>query len=443
MPHRIHRLGLASVLTLAAFSGGAVFGRASLATSRDESPYALMEKLARVLVLVENAYVEPVDRQKALEGAIKGMVGELDPHSSYMSQEEYAAFRSDTDGELSGIGIEVDLRDDNITVIAPIEGSPAAKAGLRPGDRIVAIDGQPTRGQPIDKLVRKMRGLPGTRVVLSVRRESADKLLNVEILREKFHVASVSGKRLSGNVAYLRIKQFQRGTHDEMVRALGRLRDQSGEPIAGVVLDLRNNPGGLVDEAVAIADEFLASGGIYSTRRRGEIVDEVRARAGGALTKPRTVVLVNENSASAAELVAGALQDAQRATIVGAQTFGKGSVQTILDLPGGAGMRLTTMRYYTPSGRSIQARGIVPDVAIEKPKSDGDALPVVREKDLDGHLVPEGTQAERPAITVASKQPSRESRGSESVGHIPEDPSDGDDAALSVGYRIVRGLLTR
>lgn len=435
---RLKRLGSLGMLTLAAFAGGAVFGQSSLATSRDESPYAILEKFGRVLLLVENAYVEPVDREKALEGAIKGMVAELDPHSSYMSKEEYAAFRSDTSGELSGIGIEVDLRDERVTVLAPIEGSPAAKAGLRPGDRIVAIDGQPTRKLPLDELVRRMRGLPGTRVVLSIRREGVEKTLTVPIVRQKFHVASVAGKWLDGDIAYLRIKQFQRGTHKELLRHFGELRKASSR-LEGVVLDLRNNPGGLVEEAVGVADELLASGGIYSSRHRGQVVDEVWAEPGGALVRPRLVVLVNEYTASAAELIAGAIQDARRGTVLGARTFGKGSVQTVLDLPGGAGMKLTTMRYYTPSGASIQAKGIVPDIVVEMTRGPDEATPTVREQDLRGHLSPEGKKDEEPSTTkVVRASPPAESWRLASVSEIPTDPSEGDDPVLALGYRILR-----
>lgn len=436
---RLKRLGSLGILTLAAFAGGAVFGQRSLATSRDESPYAILEKLGRVLLLVENAYVEPVDREKALEGAIKGMVAELDPHSSYMSKEEYAAFRSDTSGELSGIGIEVDLRDESVTVLAPIEGSPAAKAGLRPGDRIIAIDGQATRKLPLDQLVRRMRGLPGTRVVLSIRREGLEETLTVPIVREKFHVASVGGKWLEGNIAYLRIKQFQRGTHEELLRHLGKLRRASSSPLEGLVLDLRNNPGGLVEEAVGVADELLASGGIYSSRHRGQVVDEVVATPGGALVAPRLVVLVNEYTASAAELIAGALQDARRATIVGARTFGKGSVQTVLNLPGGAGMKLTTMRYYTPSGTSIQAKGIVPDVVVEMVRGGDEAPPTVREQDLSGHLSPEGATEDEPAVhVVRASAPTGKPWRLAPISEIPADPSRGDDAVLALGYRLLR-----
>ena len=435
---KLKRLGSLGILTFAAFAGGAVFGQSSLATSRDESPYSVLEKLGRVLMLVENAYVEPVDRDRVLEGAIKGMVAELDPHSSYMTKEEYEAFRSDTNGELSGIGIEVDMRDEGLTVLAPIEGSPAARAGLLPGDRIVAIDGQPTRKFPVDELVRRLRGLPGTRVVLSIRREGVEKTLTVPIVREKFHVTSVAGKWLEGGVAYVRIKQFQRGTHDELLRLLRDLRDGSST-LRGLVLDLRNNPGGLVEEAVGVTDEFLPAGGIYTTRHRGQVVDEVWARPGGALIAPRVVVLVNEYTASAAELLAGALQDARRGTVVGSRTFGKGSVQTVLDLPGGAGVKLTTMRYYTPRGTSIQARGIEPDVVVEMSGDTDEAAPTVREQDLRGHLPAEGGDEARSTRVVRAASPPK-AGVLPPVAEIPSDPTQGDDPVLALGYRLVRGL---
>lgn len=439
---RIRRLGLVATLSAAAFAGGAIFGRASLATSRDESPYAAFGQLGRVLVLVENQYVEPVDRKKIVEGAIKGMVEELDPHSSYMPPEDFRVFESDTEGRFGGVGIEVDLRNAVVTVVAPIEGSPASRAGIRSGDEIVAIDGQPTRGEPLEKLVTKMRGAPGSHVKVSVRRAGLDKLLTFDLVREEIKVKSVVGKRLAGGVFYLRLKQFQQGTHDELLGAIGRLRRESDGAPAGVVLDLRGNPGGLVDEASEVADEFLSGGAIYSTRHRGQVVDDVRAHAGGALTREPMVVLVDEYSASAAELVAGALQDDRRATVVGAQTFGKGSVQTILDLPGGAGLRLTTMRYYTPSGRSIQAQGIEPDIVVAAAGVAKDEVPVVREKDLEGHLPPEGPRGNAPTLTVTTgPTPDAGARDDARQADVPDNPIGGRDLALSIGYQVVRGVL--
>jgi carboxyl-terminal processing protease len=440
-----------AALVLVAFSGGAVVGKMSLATTRDESPYAGLGQLGRVLVLVENQYVEPVDHKKMVEGAIKGMVKELDPHSAYMPPDDFRMFQSDTEGKFGGVGIEVDLRDEFITVIAPIEGSPAERAGMRSGDRVISIDGQSVRGEPLDKLVRKLRGVPGSHVKLGVRRKGSDTPLVFDLVRAEIKVKSVAAKRLAADVLYLRVKQFQEGTHDELLSAIGRVRAEAPAPAAGVLLDLRSNPGGLVDEASEVADEFLQGGVIFSTRHRGAVVDEIRARSGGSLTAPPMVVLVNEYSASAAELVAGALQDNRRATIVGAQTFGKGSVQTILELPGGAGMKLTTMRYYTPSGRSIQAQGVSPDVLIEAARVSEDPLRVTRESDLEGHLPAEKAPDSGAAVPVFRAAPTTssqeddqrkldaETRGSRA--EVPSNPIGGTDFALSIGYQIVRGVL--
>jgi carboxyl-terminal processing protease len=249
-------------------------------------------------------------------------------------------------------------------------------------------------------------------------------------------VSSVEARRLSGNVLYLRLKQFQENTHAEMLDAITKVREQSKEPLSGVILDMRYNPGGLVDQAEGVADEIMTDGIIYSTRRRGEIVDQVGATIGGALSTLPVVVLVNEYSASAAELVAGALQDSHRATIVGAQTFGKGSVQTIFDLPGGAGLRLTTMRYYTPSGRSIQAQGILPDVVIRP----ANAKPgeVVRESDLEGHLAAEAGGAGHPTVVVDGPAQTPEAIR---VAEIPLDPTTGKDFILAEGYRRLNDKL--
>jgi carboxyl-terminal processing protease len=428
----LRSLGLAS----AAFAGGAVTSHLASATTQAQSPYAPFEQLARVLVLVENQYVEPAQRRKIIEGAIKGMVAELDPHSAYMNPTEFAQFQEETGGSFGGVGVEVDYKNDYVTVIAPIEGSPAARAGIRSGDQIVAVDGRPVRGERIDKLVTLMRGLPGSHVKLTLRRDGAAEPLTFDLVREQIHVTSVVAKRLDNDVAYVRLKQFQEGTHEEMLRAAAKLRAASKAPLAGVILDMRNNPGGLVNEAEAVADEFLSTGAIYSTRHRNTVVDEAKAHAGGAFASVPIVALVNEYSASAAELVAGALQDSRRATLVGATTFGKGSVQTIFELPEGAGMRLTTMRYYTPSGRSIQAQGIRPDIVIEGGQRSA-SNDVVRERDLEGHLAAEGVavRGAPQAVLVEQRLQTTVPRGPE--GDVPADPVRGDDFALSVGYQLL------
>jgi carboxyl-terminal processing protease len=422
--------------------------RDARATSLDDGPYAAMNQLGRVLVTVENEYVEPVERTKLVNGAIDGMVAGLDPHSSYMSPQDFALFQSDTQGEFGGVGIEVDAKNDVLTVIAPIEGSPAERAGVKSGDKLVAVAGEPAVGVSLDKVVRKMRGRPGTHVRLTVRREGVKEPITFDLVREVIHVRSVASRMLKGNVAYVRIKQFQDKTHDELIEAIARLRAESNGRVAGVVLDMRSNPGGLVDEAADVADEFLAGGTIYSARHRGAVVDDVKAHGGGALVDVPTVVLVNAFTASAAELVTGALQDAKRATVVGVQTFGKGSVQTIFELPGGAGMRLTTERYYTPSGHAIQADGIHPDVLVAAAE-DQLPLPPVRERDLAGHLDAEnrggGATAAPPkssAVVVdagATEDLSIEPTQGSVARNVPFDPTTSKDPTLKIGY----GLLTK
>lgn len=435
--------------TLAAFAGGAATSHWAWATTAGESPYDVLGQMARVLVMVENDYVEPIERRRLAEGAIKGMVAELDPHSEYLPPSDYAIFQSDTQGRFGGVGVEVDFRDDAVTVIAPIEGSPAFRAGMKSGDRIVAIDNVGVRGKSPDQLVRQMRGKPGTKVLLTVRREGSTDLLYFTLVREVINVSSVSSKLLDGGVGYVRVKQFQSGTHAELLRAIAALRKENGGSLSGALVDLRNNPGGLVAEASAVADEMLDSGVVFTTRHRGKIVDEIRAARGGSLVRGPLVVLINEYSASAAELVAGALQDNRRATLVGAQTFGKGSVQSIVDLPGGAGLKLTTMRYYTPSGRAIQAQGVEPDVKVQAGIVPDKSFGVVRESDLDNHLPAEGppgsaTPSTPPAVDGGAPEAGADDQTHLGVARvIPDDPTGGPDVALSIAYQIVMGVLVK
>lgn len=429
---------------------------ARAATERD-NPYHLLDQLSRVLVLIENEYVEPVDRARLIEGSIKGMVAELDPHSAYLPARDYTVFRGDTEGRFGGIGVEVDFAGDDVVVIAPIENSPAERAGVRPGDRIVAIDSQPIQNKAPEALVREMRGVPGSKVTITVKRKGVDKLLHLELTREIIRVSSVVTKLLDGGVLYVRVKSFQNGTHHELLTNIGALRKDVKRGFSGIILDLRNNPGGLVNEASAVADEFLAGGVIYTTRHRQRVVREARARRSGALQRGPMVVLVNEFSASAAELLAGALQDNHRAAVVGARTFGKGSVQTIVDLPDGSGLKLTTALYYTPSGQAIQAHGVTPDVlvgAVYAVKPDYD---VIRESDLDGHLPgvdSEGQEPARPPAAAPTEPavvtpPKSEGSADGEATHlgvarvVPDDPTGGADFALSIGYQIVTGVLSR
>jgi len=444
-------------LGLAACFGGAVasFGlhaREAHAKTEWDNPYFPFEQLGRVLAWVENEYVDPVERRRLVEGAIKGMVAELDPHSSYLPAEDYGIFQADTEGHFGGIGVEVDFGDEYITIIAPIEGSPAALSGVLPGDRILAIDNQAVRGKSAADLVRLMRGEPDTKVLLTVRRKGQEKFLYFRLTRKIINVASVASKSLKGGVGYLRIKTFQTGTHGELLDQVKRLREAAHGELPGVILDMRNNPGGLVNEATAVADEFLSSGVIFTTRRRGQIIDDLRADGLGALRRGPVVVLVNEYSASAAELVAGALQDNKRAPIIGAPTFGKGSVQTIVDLPGGAGLRLTTLRYYTPSGRPIQAQGVKPDILVGG-ASVALGYGVLKEQNLEGYLPPfEGGRAPlmKPPVPPEEHKPTAEATpgpGEETdLGmsrDVPVDPETGVDEALKIGYRVVTGRYSK
>jgi carboxyl-terminal processing protease len=440
------RLSRSLILPACAFAGGAcatALGGGGSKVALGDTPYAAVEQLGRVLVDVENEYVDPVDRAKLVDGAIKGMVGELDPHSSYMAPDEFRAFESDTEGEFGGIGIEVESRNDQLVVLSPIEGSPADRAGIKSGDVIVSVDGKDPSAEPLDKLVKRLRGAPGSRVKVGVRRAGVADLLSFDLARELVHVTSVSSKLLANGVAYVRVKQFQDHTHDELLQAASKLRGRGGK-INGIILDLRSDPGGLVDQAADVADEFLSDGVIYSTRHRGQIVEEVKAHAGGAFATEPCVVLVNQYTASASELVAGALQDQKRASVVGEPTFGKGSVQAIIALPGGAGMRLTVSRYYTPSGRAIQADGVHPDVTVETGKDEAGVS--YREKDLDGHLAPEsggGETRPKSVVVVAGDggSPVPESSGSDARS-VPDDPEKGSDAMLKVGWQVLAQSMT-
>jgi carboxyl-terminal processing protease len=427
------------VLVVASFAGGALFAHASHAESEQRSPYAPLSQMARVLVLMENQYVDPVERERILDGAIKGMVRELDPHSAYMDPREFALFNQDTEGSFGGIGVEVDFRDELVVVIAPIPETPAARAGVLPGDFIIAVDGKLLRGMSIEKIVRLMRGPPNTKVRITVKRKGVDEPLNMDLVREHIHVRSVESKAMAERVGYLRLKQFQHGTHEELLEEIAKLRKGS-VPLSGILLDMRNNPGGLVDEAEAVADELLDGGAIYSTRHRGRILEEVHAHRGGALTRLPVVVLVNEYSASSAELVAGALRGNKRALIVGARTFGKGSVQTIFQLPGGAGLRLTTMRYYTPEGHAIQAAGIQPEVLVQHQTEDGGDDIVWREDQLEGHLAPElaGSRRKPARVIKGGKRPQYRP-----LKDIPADPRKGDDRALEAAFEELVARLRK
>ena len=333
--------------------------------SKEQLAWEQAQLFAEVLERVKRDYVEPIDDAELLDSAIRGMVRDLDPHSEFLDASEYREIRSSTSGSYTGVGIEVAEIDDTIRVISPIAGSPAARAGIRSGDQLVAVDGRAIDARRMQEAMNELRGSPGTTVTLSVLRD--DVLIDHEMQRQVIKVASVHREFLKPSYGYVRVNQFSDGTAAELSRAIDDLQEAYGGMLEGVVLDLRNNPGGVLDAAVDVSDLFLDSGVIVTAD--GRTLDSRFTRSahrGDILDGAPLVVLVNSGSASASEIVAGALQDHNRATIVGTATFGKGLVQTVMPLSKGRAIKLTTSRYYTPSGDSIHEVGVTPDVLVEE-----------------------------------------------------------------------------
>jgi carboxyl-terminal processing protease len=336
------------------------------ASPGNKDTYEELETFASILAIVQRHYVDEVSSHDLVEGAIKGMVASLDPHSSYLTPEGYKELQIETHGEFGGLGIELTVRDSLLTIVTPIDGTPAWRAGVKPGDQIIKIDDDITMDMSLQAAVEKMRGKPGSKVKLSLKRKGVNDLVDVELVREVIHIKSVRGERLvDGKYAYVKLTGFQDGSSDELAAALDKLDKQKKGGVDGIILDLRYNPGGLLTQAVSISDLFLDAGLIV--RVNGRIESQTTsyfAKADGTRRMVPMIVLVNEGSASASEIVAGAVQDHRRALIVGVKSFGKGSVQTILPLGDDTALRLTTARYYTPSGRSIHEHGIDPDVVV-------------------------------------------------------------------------------
>ncbi len=346
--------------------------------------------LVEVFHKIKNDYVEVVDDKVLIENAMRGMLSGLDPHSAYLDETDYLDLQEGTSGEFGGLGIEVGIDDGFVRVISPIDDTPAAEAGILAGDTIVRLDDTPVKGISLNDAVKKMRGKPGTPIVLTIVREGEEKPLVFTLKRAVIKVRSVRSRMLEPGFGYIRLAQFQAPSGDEMLKELRELKQAAGGSLKGLVLDLRNNPGGILGGAVAVADAFLESGRIVYTE--GRIRDselEFSAKPPDLLDHAPLVVLVNEGSASASEIVAGALQDSGRAVIMGRATFGKGSVQTILPMNNHAALKLTTARYFTPSGRSIQAEGIKPDIIIDKltlTAAKSNATEIIKESNLDRHL---------------------------------------------------------
>src|SRR5262245_16854296 len=399
----------------------------STANAAGSDTYKQLAIFGDIFERVRNQYVTPPDEKALVENAINGMLTSLDPHSSYLDPEAAKDMRVQTKGEFGGLGIEVTMENELVKVITPIDDTPAARAGVRAGDFISEIDGEEVRGLTLNDAVEKMRGLVNTPIELTILRQGADKPIKLTIVRDIIKVKAVK-YRVENDVGYMKITSFTEKTFDDLQDAIEKIKTQvPDDKLKGYVLDLRLNPGGLLDQAVSVSDTFLDHGEIVSTRGRDpKDVSRFDSRPGDQIDGKPLIVLVNGGSASASEIVAGALQDQRRATVLGTQSFGKGSVQTIIPLAENGALRLTTALYYTPSGKSIQGKGITPDIKIEQPlPEDLQGRDITRgESDLKGHIkgVDEGDQ------------------GSGSAAYVPPDPK--DDVQLNAALELMRGQKT-
>jgi carboxyl-terminal processing protease len=388
------RLAFAAAIAAAFFAGLGWDHVASAARRPAAQPYRPLDVFSDVLAHIENSYVEEVDEKDLVYGAIDGMMSRLDPHSIFMKPDVYKQMREETTGEFDGLGLEVTIQDNELTVVSPVAESPGERAGIRPGDKLVSIDGATTKDMTLGEAIRRMKGAAGTKVVLEIMRPEFSAPQKLTLVRDRIRTQSVDMRVLDADrrYAYVRVRAFQERTDRSLVKSLDDARAAMHGQIRGLVLDLRNNPGGLLDQAVRVSDVFLSSGVIVTTAGRGKRNVEVE-RAHEKDTEPPypMIALVNKGTASASEIVAGALQDHGRAVIMGTQTFGKGSVQTIIELEDGSGLKLTVARYYTPKNRSIQELGISPDVVVAEtapPRGDDGQH---GERDLKRHLRNEAT----------------------------------------------------
>jgi carboxyl-terminal processing protease len=431
------------VLLLGAFFGVAVTfdmvvhaDRAQTKETLSPLPLDELRTFSEVFARVKSDYVEPVEDKKLLTDAVQGMLSGLDPHSTYLDAESFKDVRVDTEGQFGGLGIEVTMESGFVKVVAPIEDTPAARSGLKSGDLIIRLDDKAVKGMTLNEAVRMMRGRPGTDITLTVVREGS-KPFKATLTRAVIKIQSVKQKLLEPGYGYVRITQFQSATEKGLTDAVRKLEAQNKGPLKGAVLDLRNNPGGVLNAALGVSDAFLENGIIVTTDGRGaDAKSKHMARPGDIMHGAPIVVLVNGGSASASEIVAGALQDHKRAVIMGTKTFGKGSVQTIVPLTNGSALKLTTARYFTPNGRSIQATGIVPDITVEEAKvTKSEQQDRLREADLARHL--EGGDVEAaPKPDNMKKDDKKKDDKSKSARGLPAD----DDYQLSQALNLLKGV---
>ena len=383
------------VTTILCFAfAAALIGKWTIGTVNAESGYEDLKTFTEVLTLIKKDYVDEVKTKELITSAIKGMVSSLDPHSGYMTQDAFKELQVETKGEFGGLGIQIGIKDAVLTVIAPIDDTPAYKAGIKAGDKIVKIAGESTKNMDIEKAVTKMRGPKGTPIVLTIFREGWKETKDFTIVRDIIKIKSVKSKMLDSSIGYIKLTQFQESTAADLASALTGLKKDG---MTSIILDLRNDPGGLLNSAVDVAEQFLPPKQlvVYIKGRTGDKIEYFTEGDKPSYTGIPMVVLVNQGSASASEIVAGALKDWKRAIIIGMQTFGKGSVQSLIPLSDGSGLRLTTAKYYTPSGTSIQNVGITPDIVVKLAAAEGQANhTIIRERDLQGHLKNETVKEE-------------------------------------------------
>lgn len=418
----------------------------------NEIPIEELQNFANVISNIKHHYVEPVDDKELFENAIRGMLAGLDPHSSFLDKSDFDELRTATSGKFGGLGIEVTMEDGFVKVITPIDDTPAAKAGLKAGDLIVRIDKTPVKGLSLKQAVDIMRGKPGTEIKLLVVREGLTSPLDMSVTRDIIKINSVKNELIDDHYGYIRISQFQESTADNVVKSITELKDKAKDKqLNGLVLDLRNNPGGILTGAIKVSDIFLDqlklkdNSIIVSTKGRVKDIESTAyARTPDLSAGLPIVVLVNNGSASASEIVAGALQDHNRAIIMGTPTFGKGSVQTVLPLGEDQGLKLTTALYYTPSGKSIQATGIIPDVIVEdlNVKSPGEKLDISKEADLSGHLANgNGKPEQPPAVSTALPTATTDSNTDfETKKEVKEAPLAEKDYQLNEAINLLKGL---
>jgi carboxyl-terminal processing protease len=425
--------------SLARWAGGHLGVASALAQDSGRSDtYRLLTLFGDVFERVRAEYVEPVNDRDLVENAINGMLTGLDPHSNYMNAKAFRDMQVQTRGEFGGLGIEVTQDNGFIKVISPIDDTPASRAGVKAGDLIVALDGKTVQGLTLNEAVDRMRGPPNSKIILTLRREGVEKPIELSMQREVIHIQVVKDHLEPGDIGYVRLTSFNEQTDSGLKNAIRQLKQQSGDKLRAIVLDLRNNPGGLLDQAVAVSDDFLSQGEIVSTRaRHPEDSQRWNAKGDDITDGLPLVVMINGGSASASEIVAGALQDHHRGVLLGTRSFGKGSVQTVIPLPGNGAMRLTTARYYTPSGRSIQGLGITPDVPVEASRTETSHFGPEREADLNHVLTNQGGTPPAPQTPRTDLPPIAK--------EIPNKPPEGfpafDPAKPDTDFQLQQALV--